>query len=158
LWAEQFGARNSGNLRPFTIQQILAWADAYQRRHGRWPSATSGPIDGAPGESWSGVREALYLGQRGLPGGSSLARLLGKRRGVRNRVSMPGLTMERILAWVDAHYRRTGKFPSLRSGAVSGAPGETWLAVNAALARGNRGLPGGLSLAKLIKQQARKDG
>jgi hypothetical protein len=40
----------------------------------------------------------------------------------------------------------------VKSGAIIDAPGETWSGVNAALERGNRGLPGGSSLARLIKK------
>jgi hypothetical protein len=66
---------------PLTVEQILAWADAYHGRTGRWPAAASGPVEGAPGETWANVNAALSDGYRGLPGGDSLARLLDRRRG-----------------------------------------------------------------------------
>ena len=59
-----------------TEEQILAWAEAHNRRNGSWPKKDSGPIDGEPGETWNGVQIALMRGRRGLPGGSSLARLI----------------------------------------------------------------------------------
>jgi hypothetical protein len=37
-------------------------------------------------------------------------------------------------------------------GAIADAPGETWLAVQTALERGRRGLPGGSSLAALLAE------
>jgi hypothetical protein len=49
-------------------------------RTGRWPSAGSGPIAEAPGEKWNADNMALVKGNRGLPGGSSLARLLGEMK------------------------------------------------------------------------------
>jgi hypothetical protein len=35
---------------------------------------------GAPGETWAIVAGALFKGRRGLPGGSSLAKLLAEKR------------------------------------------------------------------------------
>ena len=66
---------------PLTVEQILAWADAYRARTGRWPTATSGPVPEAPGEIWAGIDRELRGGGRGLPGGYSLARLLALLRG-----------------------------------------------------------------------------
>ena len=65
---------------PLTVEQILAWADAYRARTGRWPTARSGPVPEAPGETWSGIDRGLRVGGRGLPGGYSLARLLALLR------------------------------------------------------------------------------
>jgi hypothetical protein len=72
--------------KPLTEEQILAWADAYHRRTGRWPHNRSGPIPEAHGETWNAVNLALFRGRRGLPGGGSLSRLLDRhRRGAANR-------------------------------------------------------------------------
>jgi len=60
------------------------------------------------------------------------------------------LTIERILAWADQHYERTGKWPTVGSGEVFGEPGESWMAINRALGRGSRGLPDGSSLSTLL--------
>ncbi len=61
-----------------------------------------------------------------------------KRRPKRRRSP---LTIEQILAWADAHYERTSKWPNLESGRISGAPlSETWWAVDKALRTGKRGL------------------
>jgi hypothetical protein len=68
-----------------TVGQILAWADAHRRRTGRWPTAASGPVTDAPGETWRALNNALYFGRRGLRGGDSLPRLLvrhGRLRGL----------------------------------------------------------------------------
>jgi hypothetical protein len=37
-----------------------------------------------PGQSWAAIDEALRRGLRGLPGGDTLARLLGRHRGPRH--------------------------------------------------------------------------
>jgi hypothetical protein len=147
------GVRNRHGLAPLTLREILAWADAHHRRTGSWPKCRSGPIPDAPGETWSAVDTALVKGQRGLPGGSSLARLLARHRGVRNPQALPRLTQRKILAWADAHFRRAGAWPHQRSGPVVDAPGETWSAVDTALSQGGRGLPGGSSLAALLAGQ-----
>ena len=60
------------------------------------------------------------------------------------------LTAEQVLAWADAHFARTGRWPSKYSGPLADAPGETWEKINAALSNGYWGLPGGDSLAKLL--------
>jgi hypothetical protein len=152
LLAEEFGVRNKAQSPPLTIKQILRWADAHHWRAGRWPGQASGAIPESPGDNWRVVERTLRAGGRGLPGGSSIARLLAERRGVRNPARPPRLTMRLILTWARAHRRRTGKWPSQKSGPIADAPGETWSAVNAALACGLRGLPGGDSLARLRRR------
>jgi hypothetical protein len=150
LLAEERGVRNRKNLPPFRIRAILAWADAHQRRTGRWPTHLSGAIVEAPGETWGAIDSALWKGLRGLPGRDTLARLLERRRGVRNRRRLPHLTIARILAWADAHQARTGRRPTYKSGPIPGSNGETWAAVQAALRVGCRGLPGGDTLAAVF--------
>src|SRR5215470_18089384 len=69
--------------RPMTIRQILAWADEHRRLTGRWPRIDSEPKGLPIGETWCAVNSALSKGERGLPGGSSLARLLAEHRDLR---------------------------------------------------------------------------
>jgi hypothetical protein len=139
--------------RPLSIDQILAWADAHYQRTGRWPTTTSGPITDSSSETWPRVSEALYQGSRGLPGGSSLAKLLSEQRGYRNPKTIPPLTETQILAWADAYHDRTGKWPTAKSGPIIEAPGETWMAVAMAISLGRRGLPGGSTLPHLLAEQ-----
>src|SRR5438132_13226531 len=87
----------------FTVEQVLAWADAHRARTGQWPRRDSGPVLDEPREKWANVDAALRLGLRGLEGGSSLARLLDEQRGVRNRKNLPRWTAARTLAWAAAH-------------------------------------------------------
>jgi hypothetical protein len=141
---------------PLTVEQILAWADAYVTGTGRWPSSESGPVSGAPGETWHGINQALANGYRGLPGGSSLARLLAAERGKRHKGRLPRLTERQILGWANRHYRRTGTWPTAASGPVAAAPGETWAIINGALQQGHRGLPGGDTLARLLDRHRRR--
>ena len=133
-----------------TITRILAWADHHHALTGRWPSGSTGPITDAPGESWKTVDEALRIGRRGLPGGSSIAKLLARRGRKRNEGQLPRLTVAKILAWADQHHRLTGDWPNQRCGLVQSDPEESWNNIDAALFSGVRGLPGGDSLARLL--------
>src|SRR4029453_3331360 len=83
LLSERRGVRNHSKLPRLTERQILAWADKHHKRTRKWPRLVSGPIEGAPGESWLRVDLALRNGGRGLARGSSRARLLKERRRVR---------------------------------------------------------------------------
>jgi hypothetical protein len=150
------GVRNVQDVPALTPEQILAWADAHHARTGKWPSRTSGPIVDAPGETWLAAHTALQKGQRSLPGGSSLAQLLAEHRGVRNDKRLPKLTVERILTWADAHYRRRRRWPTRHSGPIEGSGGETWASVDAALRHEGRHLPGKSSLAQLLAQRRGK--
>jgi hypothetical protein len=150
LLAEHRGIRNRMQLPRLTEDQILKWVDAFHERTGAWPTAHSGPITDAPGETWLAVNMALRHGHRLLLGGSSLAFVLTQRREARNPWSLPSLTIEQILGWADAFHERTGNWPGIESGSIPEAPRETWNAVNHALKRGSRGLQGGCSLAELI--------
>jgi hypothetical protein len=153
LLAAERGARNISRLPALAEAQILAWADAHRRQTGRWPTGESGPVVHSPGETWKAVDHALRLGTRGLEGGSSLARLLAQRRGVRNRRALPRLTVKQVLIWADYHRLRTGIWPTATSGCIPHARGETWAIVDAALTCGRRGFSGGFSLAQLLAEE-----
>jgi hypothetical protein len=142
-------------LKPLTVEQVLHWADRQQAHTGRWPHAGSGRVFGAHGQTWQAVNQALVRGGRGLPGGSSLARLLEEHRGKRNKAHTPPLTVEQILLWADLHRARTGRWPHAHSGAVPEAPQETWRAISSALWGGHRGLPGGSGLPQLLRRHGR---
>jgi hypothetical protein len=143
---------------PLTVEQILAWADAHRAATGEWPRSTSGLVGAAPYPlTWQSIQDALQNGIRGLPGGSSLSRLLTEQRNVRRRLPVPGLSVEQILAWADAHHAATGAWPNDRSGAVRCAPSRlTWGAIQHALRCGYRGLPGGMSLLRLLTEHGRR--
>jgi len=125
LLAAERGARNYHQLPPLTEEQILAWADAYHLQTREWPMRATIIILGSGRENWLAIDSALRHGYRGLPGGSSLGKLLAERRGVRNPSNLPLLTEEQILAWADSHHDRTGSWPRKDSGPIPEAPGET---------------------------------
>jgi hypothetical protein len=152
LLAEKRGVRNRMDAAPLTIDMILAWADTHHQNKGGWPRVKSGPVHGVSGETWCGIEEALRDGRRGLPGGSTLAKLLAERRGLRNRKGLPRLSVDTILAWADTHHSLRGEWPNQKSGPVQGAGGESWSGINKALHAGLRGLPPGNSLVKLLAE------
>jgi hypothetical protein len=133
-----------------SMSGILAWADAFHARHGRWPTQRSGTI--VPGITWATVNQALRLGYRGLPGGSSLVALIVRKRGIRRRMS-PKITVDQVLGWADAFHARYGRWPTQRSGAVDDEPGMKWATVQQALRHGRHGLSGGTSLTRLLRAE-----
>ena len=88
-----------------TRTQILA--DQHHQQTGDWPSRLSGEVRGAPGETWLAINVALEKGNRGLKGGTTLARLLTSRREALSGIQRPRLTRSQILAWA----KRTGVGP-----------------------------------------------
>ena len=143
------------NQRRLTIRRILDWADEYHRRNLRWPTSSAGRIAGTRDESWATVDDALRVGRRGLRGGSSLAKLLEKRRGVRHKGHRPRITNRDILTWADAYHRREGRWPNSTSGPIPKSSGDTWIIVDGALRSGTRGRPGSDSLVRFLRRHGR---
>jgi hypothetical protein len=77
---EDYRGKHGRRKPPLTEEAIVAWARAHFERTGRWPHASSGPVLDAAGEHWRAINTALYIGNRGLKGGDSLARLLERHR------------------------------------------------------------------------------
>lgn len=75
------GVRKRSYLARLSIAQVLRWAKAHRRRTGDWPNVKSGTVVGADRLTWPTLDAALRRGWRGLPGGTSLARLLEKHGG-----------------------------------------------------------------------------
>ncbi len=151
LLVTERGARAGGHAPALAVSTILAWADAFHARTGRWPLKKSGPVPEAPGETWRNIESALRCGSRGLPAGSSLARLLARERGKRNIQDLPPITVPEILQWADDHHNRHGTWPKCTSGPIPLAPSETWMGVSVALRKGRRDLPR-TSLRRLLSK------
>ncbi|MCW3096760.1 MAG: hypothetical protein JWL77_2378 [Chthonomonadaceae bacterium] len=137
----------------WTIEDILALADAFYEKHGKWPSSNSGRISDASPDTWTGIDLALTRGNRGLPGGTTLARLLIECRGAYDRSKVPQLDTEKILSWADDHYARTQSWPTSYSGPVTGTLDETWVRIDHALRRGMRGIMIKTSLSRLLAER-----
>jgi hypothetical protein len=138
---------------PLSIVRIVAWAEEHHRRTGSWPRTSSGAVRANLNESWRRIDRALRDGDRGLPGGDSLPRLLARERGARNHQALPPLTESQIIAWAVDHRDRRGGWPNLHSGPIVTAPIETWMVVEVALRGGGRGLAGGSSLGQLLARR-----
>jgi hypothetical protein len=147
-------AEHRGVKGPVTVEQILAWADAHHAATGKWPAIQAGEVHGAGAGrlTWQQVDYHLRQGGRGLLGGQSLSRLLAAHNRGPHAVSTRRLSITQILAWADAHHAATGVWPQTWSGPVLSAPGETWEAIDYALRVAVRGLPGGISLARLLEE------
>lgn len=94
LLADHRGVAHRHALRGFSVAKILIWARAHHQRTGKWPKFGSGPIPEARGETWAKVDNVLWYGIRGLPGNSSLPRLLVEHYGapLRLRRRLPRAT------------------------------------------------------------------
>jgi len=150
LLQEKRGVRHRLRLPRLDTKLILQWADEHHQRTRFWPTSVSGNVLSVKGETWSAIDRALRNGSRGLPDGSSLAKLLHAKRGVRTTYNMPPLTERMILRWAKAHHRKTDYWPARDIGSIHEAPEETWGRINTSLINGHRGLPGGSSLAQLL--------
>ncbi len=153
LLQERRSVRNRKDAPKLTVEKILAWADTFHQHTGSWPKCYSGHVADDQSESWAGIEAALSSGLRGLPGRSSLAKLFAERRAVWNRVSKPRLTEQQVMDWAKAHFKRTGSWPKVGTGAVFESPRETWNNISVALMAGDRGLPGGRPLARLLQEE-----
>jgi superfamily II DNA or RNA helicase len=150
LLHEKRGYRHRLKLPRLRRGRIVALAKQHHQREGRWPTTESGAIAGTD-DTWQRINAALVQGQRGLVGGDSLARFLHRELGVVHRLASPRLSIRRVLRWLDEHKSRFADFPTIHD-KRGPAPGESWMAINAALERGTRGLPGGSSLPKLLAE------
>ena len=83
----------------FTVDQIVAWADAWYERNAQRPITSSGNIPGTDGITWKIVDAELREGRADCPGGISLSRLLTAILGNFHLRDQPRLTEDQILAW-----------------------------------------------------------
>jgi len=150
---EHRGVRNEKNLPDLTIDQILKWVDEYVGKNDKYPNTRSGEIEGTD-ETWNAIEQALRVGSRGFPVGSSLAKFLQEHRRVYNKKNLPKLTIDQILIWIDEYNKKYNEYPKAKYGEIEGT-NETWSIVDGALMKGRRGLPGKSSLKKLRVKHGR---
>ncbi|MFL5241022.1 MAG: DEAD/DEAH box helicase family protein [Gemmataceae bacterium] len=152
LLQKHFGVRNLKNLPEHTEQWIRDRASYHYEKMKEWPSPKSGALLDHQEETWSGIDVALFQGNRGLPGGSSLPRFLEENFQVRNRLNPQKLSAEWILERAKFHHEKTNKWPNVNSGKLLDSPGEIWANIHQALSKGIRGCPGGSSLARFLEE------
>ena len=58
--------------------------------------------------------------------------------------------MNQIHSWIKDFYKKNITYPHTKSGRIAGTD-ETWGAINIALDKGTRSLPGGTTLAELLQ-------
>lgn len=160
LIQENFGIKNHLDLPVLSAKLILDWVKQYIDVHGKKPHRTSGVIEPVSEEhkgiTWTIVNTALEVGTRGLPGGSSLAKLIDNKMGIANPMNLPPLSEKLIVNWVAQFIDIHKEKPLRSSGVIEFASGEhkgiTWFAVDSALKRGKRGISEKSSLASLIEK------
>lgn len=77
LLSDRFGVPNKQALPRLTEDRLIELAVSFKETHGKWPNRCSGCVtNGSRTETWLSYNRALIEGGRGLPGGSSLAKLL----------------------------------------------------------------------------------
>jgi superfamily II DNA or RNA helicase len=156
LLHEERGYRCHLMAEPLKLSDILRWADDYRLANGVWPTRHSGLIPNTE-ETWGRIDNALKEGLRSLPGEQSLASILVKHRNARTRLSLPRLSVKRILEWADSHRQHHGEWPTQNSGRIEGT-GENWATVSAAATNGLRGMRTKKSLAQILqKYRSRKN-
>lgn len=129
---------------------VWKWMRSFYKKHGKWPTQLTTEL-ASNGSTWSAVDEWLRSGRRGLPEGASLPKLRKKMLGE----DPAPLTEKTVWKWMQKFREEHGRWPTV--GTRSLAPnGSTWASVDRALAKGYRGLPGGMSLAKLRKRMLGK--
>src|SRR5882672_7435911 len=103
-----------------TEDQIVEWAKTHFQRFGRYPSGVSGPVIDASGENWQNIEAALRKGLRGLSGGDTVSRFLRRTVGKKRRMYKHVLSVDQIVVWAREHHTRTGRWPAVTSGPVTG--------------------------------------
>jgi hypothetical protein len=127
-----------GRAAPVSLQQVHDAMQTFVLEQERWPDRHDGAIPTLEG-SWLAIDEALRVGVRGLPGGSSLAKERVALTGARRRQS---LTEENVKAAILAHHRATGAWPNDSTKGVIPGVGYTWSYVRAFIRNSGHGFHG----------------
>lgn len=147
----KFSARSFEQLSEDSI-----WAEMleYKRINGKFPTDKTKCT--CKFGLWKTIGIALFTGSRGLPGGSSLAKLRRRNTGI-DTGRKSGISLTEDLVWQEilAFKKANGIFPSTNTKPKTSF-GITWSAMSGNLSSGYYGLPGGSSLAKLIEARTGK--
>jgi superfamily II DNA or RNA helicase len=141
---------------PLTEQIIVEAAVEHFERTQKWPTQeTVEDIPLLPGDNWTAINAAGYLGQRGLEKGRTLPRILAPIKagyGTKIRNEGGALSEATIIEAAVQHFKKTGMWPSCndRSSEIPLLPGSTWGTINSAGRQGNRGLGKGRLLTKIL--------
>ena len=157
--AKEFGIANHRSLEPFTTVIIKDWVSKFIKKYGRKPTANDGIIEftksGYDNITWATLDSAFNKGSRGLIGQSSLAEFIKENFGIKNHNYPPPISLYYLDVWIKKYMNLHGRKPIVQSGIVEFVDGQykgiTWAAINSALQKGRRGLPGGISLPQYIE-------
>ena len=147
LLASKRGVKPRLNAQLLSLDQVVALALKWHQRTGKWPNRRSGKIDSS-GDNWASIDSALRNGARGLPGGSSITKVLVQHCGVRDSKNLPALSLLQVVKWAQEFHAKRGKWPSREDGPIFDT-GETWAGIDAVLRRGSRGIGKKTSLPRL---------
>ena len=135
-----------------SIEQVLYWCDIYYKKNNKYPGQYAKSIPEMQGESFTNINAALNIGHRGLPKMTGLAGLLAKERGYIHNQNKPSIDLDDVIKEMINFFKANKKFPTADNKLIAGSLGCKWSALNSSLHNGGRGLPKGLSLAKLKKR------
>ncbi len=156
LLEERASYINVHNRPALSCDEILSAASRFYGRTGRWPSQLSGDAseDFGRSETWVNVNSSLVSGNRGLSGGSSLAKLLDLAGCKTSPHRGGGLTADLILRAARRCHERTGRYPNANTpdAHLDFDRKESWGAIDNALRKGLRGLNGNSCLAILLDE------
>jgi hypothetical protein len=128
-----------------TLAMVHEAIRAFYREHGRRPTTLKDERPCRLGLAWRTLNNAIKLGQRGLPGGTTLLEECEVALGPAAFGVKPTLTIEAVHEAIRAFYREHGERPMTKTQLPCGL-GIAWSTLQNCLAHGERGLPGGSSL------------
>jgi hypothetical protein len=163
--SEAFGINNFEMLKEaircaypnLTKEIIINWVRSYIDKHKRKPYKSDGIVEFAEGEFkgiiWNSINSALNRGNRGLPGNSSLSDLIEENFDIKNPKNAPQLSENSICDLIQTFIDLYERKPQSTDENVPGIEGLSWANIDRRLREGSYGLPGGSSLAQLIRER-----
>lgn len=133
------------------VSMIIKELKKYHKKNKKYPNKRDASFFLADGTSATSLDQALRMGFRGLDGGSSLAKLIEEISGKPSHTNKMKLTESIIKKEIISFYMKNKQYPTQCS-KESKPFGSTWVSIDLALRSGFRGLEGGSSLSKLVKE------
>ena len=135
-----------------TIEQVLNWCDIYYERNKKYPGQYAKSIPEMQSDTFNNINAAFNQGIRGLPQMTGLAALLAQERGYVHNQNKLSIDLDDVVKEMINFFKENKKFPTADNKQTAGSLDCNWSALNSSLHIGGRGLPKGLSLAKLKKK------
>ncbi len=129
------------------MEQVHNAMRTFEGLNSRWPNRKDGVVPDLGG-SWLAIDEALRVGVRGLPGGSSLSKerlaLIGSR-------SRKQLTAASVKDAILAHHAATGAWPNESTAGATPGVAHSWSYLRAVVRKGTL-FPNGYTFSKLVRE------